>query len=237
MSRFLVKMSGEAIADVDGESFLDVGRLEAFASQVASAQEADNSLRVAIVVGGGNILRGKSLDGVNRTKADHMGMLATVINSLALQDALRTFGIDSRVMTGIEIPKVAEPFILGRAMKHLDRGRAAIFAGGTGNPFFTTDTASALRASEIEADCLLLAKFGTDGVYDKDPNEFPEAKRFDSIRYEEIIARDLQVMDHTAVTLCRDAEVPIFVFDMNAEDAVRRALLGDRSFGTMIENA
>ena len=237
MSIVLIKMSGAAIADVDGDSFLDVERLDSFASQVAGALTEDDSLRVAIVVGGGNILRGKSLDGVQRVKADYMGMLATVINSLALQDSLARFGADSRILTGIEVPKVAEPYIQGRAIKHLSKGRVVIFGGGTGNPFFTTDTAAALRASEIAASVVLLAKDGTDGVYDQDPRKFAGAKKYEQITYEDLMVAGLEVMDQQAAAHCRENAIPVYVFNMESDGAVRRALLGEREAGTLVGGA
>jgi uridylate kinase len=230
----LLKMSGEAIVDIEGENVISTSRLDAFADQIADARLEQPDLRVAVVVGGGNILRGKLLKGVTRIKADHMGMLATVLNALALQDSMTRAGLDSRVLTGVEIPKVAEPYIYGRAVRHLEKNRVVIFAGGTGNPYFTTDTAAALRATEIEADILLLAKFGTDGVYDKDPRQFADATKFSQIDYDRVMAQNLQVMDSTAVTLCRDNKMPIYVFDMEADRAVVDALLGKSTSGTLI---
>jgi uridylate kinase len=227
-------MSGEAIVDVEGEAAISAERLDDFSRQIAEATKTQSDLQIAIVVGGGNILRGKTFKGVSRTKADYMGMLATVINALALQDSLKRFEIESRVMTGIEVPKVAEPYIHGRALRHLDKGRVVIFAGGSGNPYFTTDTTAALRAAEIEADEVLLAKFGTDGVYDKDPRRAADAVRFSEIGYDEVLSMNLQVMDSTAVSMCRDNDMPISVFDMEAEDGVRDALLGEIRGGTRI---
>jgi uridylate kinase len=230
----LLKMSGEAVADVDGESVVSSARLTAFCAQIAAARKADPQLKVGVVVGGGNIVRGELLKGINRTKADHMGMLATMINALALQSSLSETGLDSRLMTGLESPRVAESYIYGRAMRHLEKNRVVIFAGGTGNPYFTTDTAAALRAAEIGAQRLLLAKFGTDGVYDKDPRRFPDAKKFETIDYESVITQNLRVMDSAAVALCRDNRVPIYVFDMTAENGVVNALLGRSDTGTTI---
>ncbi len=237
MRRVLLKMSGEAVVDSDDDSVISVERLDNFSLQVAHAIEDDPDLQVSIVVGAGNILRGKTLRGVARTKADHMGMLATVINALALQDALTRFDLPSRVLTGIEMPRVAEPYIHGRAIRHLEKGRVVIFGGGTGNPYFTTDTGAALRAAEIEATILLLAKFGTDGIYDRDPRSELgyQAKKFPVITYDEIIARNLEVMDLTAVIMCRDNNVPIYVFDMDAPGGVRNALTGDTSAGTLVQ--
>jgi uridylate kinase len=234
--RVLLKMSGEAIVDPDGESVISIERLDSFAEQVYRSRAEDEALEISIVVGAGNILRGKSLNGVGRTKADHMGMLATVINALALQDALSRASVESRVMTGIDMPKVAEPYIYGRAVRHLEKGRVVVFGGGTGNPYFTTDTAAALRAAEIEASVLLLAKYGTDGVYDKDPRRAADASKFLVMSYDDLLDRSLEVMDLTAVTLCKEHRVPIHVFDMEAEDAVVDALLGRGEHGTRIGN-
>jgi uridylate kinase len=234
MRRVLLKMSGEAVVDVEGDSVISPVRLDDFSRQISEAMKIEGELQIAVVVGGGNILRGKSFEGVSRTKADHMGMLATVINALALQDSLLRFGVMSRVMTGIEVPKVAEPYIHGRALRHLDKGRVIILAGGTGNPYFTTDTTASLRAAEIDADVILLAKFGTDGVYDKDPRKAPDAVRFTQISYGDILSMNLQVMDSTAVSMCRDNGTPIFVFDMESENGIRDALLGNVVKGTKI---
>jgi uridylate kinase len=227
-------MSGEAVIDVEGDGVISIERLDDFSRQISEALKHDSDLQIALVVGGGNIIRGKSFVGVSRTKADHMGMLATVINSLALQDSLARVHIHSRVMTGIEVPKVAEPYIQGRAMRHLEKGRVVILAGGTGNPFFTTDTTASLRAAEIEADVILLAKFGTDGVYDKDPRRNADAVKFTEVGYDDILSMNLQVMDSTAVSMCRDNGTPIYVFDMEGEDAVRSALLGITEGGTRV---
>jgi uridylate kinase len=232
--RVLLKMSGEALVDVDGDGVLSVDRLDDFSGQIEEARKKEIDLQIAIVMGGGNIMRGKSFPGVSRTKADHMGMLATVFNSLALQDSLTRFNVQSRVMTGIEVPKVAEPYIHGRALRHLEKGRVIILAGGTGNPYFTTDTTATLRAAEVGADVILLAKFGTDGVYDKDPRRNPDAIQFSEIGYADILSMNLQVMDSTAVSMCRDNGTHLYVFDMQAEDGVRNALLGDVSSGTQI---
>jgi uridylate kinase len=234
MRRVLLKMSGEAFVEVEGDGVISIQRLDEYSRQIADAIKHDSQLQIAVVMGGGNIMRGKSFTGVSRTKADHMGMLATVINALALQDSLERFYIESRLISGIEVPKVAEPHILGRVLRHLEKGRVVILAGGTGNPFFTTDTAASLRAAEIDADVILLAKFGTDGVYDKDPRKTPEAVRFVQIGYDDILTLNLQVMDSTAVSMCRDNGTPIFVFDMESENGIYNALVGDTSDGTHI---
>jgi uridylate kinase len=230
-------MSGEAVADVESENILDIDQLDDFSEQVAAALRQDPSLRIAIVVGGGNILRGRLLqDRVRRSRADHMGMLATVINALALPDSLERAGLDWRLLTGIAMPTVAELYTDNRAMRHLEKGRILILAGGTGNPLFTTDTAAAMRAVEIEAEVLLLAKYGTDGVYDKDPRQFGDAVKYARIDFDSMHFGNLQVMDATAVTICRDNNMPIYVFDMATPNAVTNALLGKRDEGTLIDN-
>jgi uridylate kinase len=191
--------------------------------------------QVTVVVGGGNLWRGRegSSRGMDRATADYMGMLATVINALALQDALEKLGVETRVQTAIEMKEVAEPYIRRRAIRHLEKGRVVIFAGGTGNPFFSTDTAAALRAAEIEADLILMAKQGTDGVYDRDPNRTAEAVRYDELGYLEVLNRGLGVMDATATSLCMDNSIPILVFDLNKEGNIVRAVTGER-IGTLV---
>jgi len=234
--RVLLKMSGEAIVAEDSK-IISLQRLDGFSQQVAAAMKRSPDLQVAVVVGGGNILRGKDFPEVGRVKADHMGMLATVINSLALQDSLARSELTSRVLTGIEIPRVAEPYIHGRAIRHLDKGRVVVFAGGTGNPYFTTDMAAALRATEIEAEVVLLAKYGTDGVYDKDPNKFGEAIKLPAtLCYDTLLSRNLGVMDMTAVSHCKEHHVPIYIFDMERPNAVTNALLGETDGGTYISD-
>jgi len=234
MARVVLKMSGEAVIDVDNGGIISADRLDEFSRQVAAALDADPNLQVGLVVGGGNIIRGKSLRGIPRITGDYMGMLATVINALPLKDSLAKFGRDSRILSGIDMPRVAEPYIQGRALRHLEKGRVLIFAGGMGNPFFTTDTAAALRASEIGASLLLYAKFGTDGVYDKDPRRFADAVKYKQMSYGEFLTKNLQVMDAEAVSLCRNHELPIYVFDTEGENAVREALLGEVEAGTYI---
>jgi uridylate kinase len=237
MRRVLLKMSGEAVADDSEGEIFSLTRLGAFARQVAAARSQEPDLEIGIVVGGGNILRGASLTGVDRTRADHMGMLATVINALALENALRRAGLEPRVMSGISIPQVAEPYIYGRALKHLRNGRVVVFAGGTGNPYFTTDSAAALRAAEIGASALLLAKFGTDAVYDRDPRTNPDAKFLGDLTFDELLSLNLQVMDAAAVAICRDARLPIYVFEMDESASVTRALLGAHQGGTWVGKA
>lgn len=228
--RIILKISGEALAPQSGFG-LDNNVLEKIARQIIEVQQM--GVEVAIVVGGGNYWRGRSGVGMDRTTADHMGMMATVINSLALQDALENQGMQTRVLTAIEMRQIAEPYIRRKAMRHLEKGRVVIFACGTGNPYFSTDTAAALRAAEIEADAILLAK-NIDGVYDSDPKINPNAKRFDSISYIEVLNRGLKVMDTTAVSLCMDNDIPIVVFGLKQEHGIETALCG-KKIGTIIK--
>ena len=231
----LLKMSGEAVADIEGESVVSTERLAAFSAQIAEARKVDAHLRVAVVVGGGNIVRGKMLTGVNRTKADHMGMLATVINALALQSSMDEAGVDSRLMSGVEIPKVAESYIHGRAMRHLEKNRVVIFAGGLGSPFFTTDTAAALRAAEIEAQAVLKGTHsGVDGVYTADPKLDPTATKLDEVTYMDVLNQGLGVMDPTSITFCMDNGLPIVVYDALTEGNLGRVLTGERGVGTLV---
>jgi len=230
--RILLKLSGEVLA---GEK--DVINRQV-ALQIARQIAAIHSLgiQVAIVIGGGNIWRGltSSQSGMDRTTADYMGMLATIINGLGLQDALSHVGISTRVQTAIEIKNVAEPFIRGRAIRHLEKGRVVIFVAGTGNPFFSTDTAAALRASEIGADVILKAT-KVDGIYDSDPKKNPDAKRYDKITYIEALRNRLAVMDSTAFSLCMDNKVPIIVFDMFREENLHDVVMGKR-VGTLVSD-
>jgi len=194
----------------------------------------DLGVQVSIVIGGGNIWRGLSAShrGMDRTTADYMGMLATVINALALRSTLDKMGVETRVQSAIDMRNVAEPFILGRAIRHLELGRVVIFAAGTGNPYFSTDTTAALRASEIRADVILKAT-KVDGVYDRDPKKHPDARRFDQLTFSEALAKRLQIMDSTAFSLCMDNKIPIVVFDMNNPTNIRDAVLG-RKVGTLV---
>jgi uridylate kinase len=225
--RILLKLSGEALmGSLDYGA--DPGRIAAIADQVKHV--AERGVEVAIVVGGGNIYRGlrAAAGGMDRATGDYMGMLATVLNALALQDALEKIGAHTRVQSAITISEVAEPYIRRRAMRHLEKGRIVIFAAGTGNPFFTTDTAAALRALEIHADAILMAKNGVEGVYDADPRERPEARFIDAITHREAIERRLQVMDSTALSLCMDNTLPIHVFNMDDERNIDRLVCGER---------
>ena len=226
--RVILKISGEALSGPkDNIDFDIVGTV---ARQVVEI--SDMGVEVCIIVGGGNIWRGRQGKNMDRVTADHMGMLATVINSLAIQDALEAMGKQVRLQTAIEMIKIAEPFIRRKAVRHLEKGRIVIFACGTGNPYFTTDTATALRAAEMEADLILLAK-NVDGVYDCDPKQNPQAKKFDEISYLEVISRGLQAMDTTAVTLCMENNIPILAFGLSEKDSIKRAVMGEK-MGTLI---
>jgi uridylate kinase len=230
--RILLKLSGEALmGDLDYGA--DPERIAAIAEQVRRIQE--EGVEVAVVVGGGNIYRGLAgaAEGMDRATGDYMGMLATVLNALALQDALESLGAHTRVQSAIEISEVAEPYIRRRAMRHLEKGRIVIFAAGTGNPFFTTDTAAALRALEIHAEAILMAKNGVEGVYDADPRVNPDAKFLPEITHREAIERRLAVMDSTALSLCMDNALPIHVFNMDDEENIFRIVSGQR-VGTVV---
>ena len=229
--RILLKLSGEALAATQGFG-VDPFRIHEIAAELADVRSL--GIEIAIVVGGGNFFRGvaEQAKEMDRVSADHMGMLATVINALALRSTLTKIGVEARVQTAIEMKNVAEPFILGRAIRHLELGRIVIFAAGTGNPYFSTDTTAALRASEIGADVILKAT-KVDGVYDRDPNTDPNAKRFERITFTEALTKRLQVMDSTAFSLCMDNNVPIVVFDMNKPSNIRDAVLG-RKVGTLV---
>jgi len=230
-TRALLKLSGEALAG-DRQSGLDFHMVEAFAEEVKSVHKL--GVHLALVVGGGNIIRGAtaSREGLDRVSADYMGMLATVINALALQDVLEKIGVDTRVMTAIRMESVAEPYIRRRAIRHLEKGRLIIFAAGTGNPFFSTDTAGVLRALEIEAQVILKAT-NVDGVYTGDPRQDPTATFIPELSYQEAIIRNYAVMDANAFGLCKANSLPIVVFNINQPGAIRRVLEGDR-VGTIV---
>ncbi len=227
--RVLLKISGEALAGKKGFG-LDQPTIDSICSVIKKCSET--GVEIAVVVGGGNFWRGRTGENMDRSRADHMGMLATVINSLALCSALEAMGVVTRVQTAIEMRQIAEPYIRGKANSHLNRGRVVIFGCGTGNPFFSTDTAAALRAAEINADVILLAK-KVDGVYDSDPNINPDAKKFDLLSYTEVLNRDLKVMDSTATALCRDNKMPIQVFGLDDPENIYRAVMGE-SVGTLV---
>ncbi len=224
--RILLKLSGEALAGTQGFG-LESKRVQEIAEELAEAQKL--GAQIAIVVGGGNIFRGVAQQArdMDRVSADHMGMLATVINALALQDALEKQGAHTRIQSAIVMNQVAEPFIRRRAIRHLEKGRIVIFAGGTGNPYFSTDTAASLRAMEIKADVILKAT-KVDGVYDADPMLVPDAKRFSQISYMEVLKRGLKVMDSTAISLCKDNNLPIIVFKLGERGNIQKVILGEK---------
>ena len=230
--RALLKLSGEALQGAQGYG-VDTPTLAYMSSQIKSGR--DMGVDIAIVVGGGNIWRGAVAQqaGMDRATADYAGMLATVINALALQDALERAGVVTRTQTAIPIAAVAEPYIRRRAIRHLEKGRVVIFAGGTGNPYMTTDTAAALRSVEIGADALFMAKNGVDGVYDADPRRFPDATKFEHISHIDVLSRRLEIMDSTALTMCMENNIPIIVFDLRDSNGLAKALSGER-VGTLI---
>ena len=232
--RVVLKLSGEALAEPNGFG-LSSDVLHTVATEIHEARE-ELGVDIAIVVGGGNFWRGLkgAGQGMDQAQADYMGMIATVMNGLALQDALERVGQHSRVMTAVEMPKVAEPYIRRRAERHLEKGRVVILAGGTGNPFFTTDTAAALRAAEIDADAILKGTHsGVDGVYTADPKIDPKATRFDRISHLDVINKGLKVMDSTAITFCMDNKIPIVVFDLLGEGNIKSILRGEQ-IGTLV---
>jgi uridylate kinase len=230
--RVLLKLSGEALRG--GHSYgIDSPTLTRIARQIKQVTEM--GVGVGIVVGGGNIWRGSraEADGMERVTADYAGMLATVINALALQDVLEREGVDTRTQSALDIRQVAEPYIRRRAIRHLEKGRVVIFAGGTGNPYMTADTAAALRAIEIGAEVLLMSKNNVDGIYSADPLKDPKAKKYDRITHLEVLNKRLEVMDTTALTLCLDNKLPIIVFDLEAPDGMRNVVLG-KTIGTLV---
>lgn len=228
--RILVKLSGEALAGEKGYG-IDTNVLQKVAEQIEKVYET--GVEMGIIIGAGNIWRGRQGTNMDRTTADHMGMLATVLNSLALQDVLEKRGVPTRLQTALTITRVAEPYILRKALRHLEKKRIVIFACGTGNPYFSTDTAAALRAAEIGAEAILLAK-NVDGIYDSDPKKNPDAKKFDEISYMQVIERGLAAMDTTAITLCMENKIPIVAFALNEENSILRASQGEK-IGTIIK--
>ena len=230
--RVLLKLSGEALAP-QGSSGIDPEAAKLISNQIKNCVQIGANL--AIVIGGGNIWRGKvGLElGMDRATADYMGMLATVMNSLALMDALENIGVTTRVQTSIEMRAIAEPYIRRRALRHIEKNRVVIFAGGTGNPYFTTDTAAALRAVEINADLLIKAT-KVDGIYDSDPKKNPDAKKFDRLTYMDALNKQLQVMDATAISLCMENHMPLMVLNLWEEGALKKALMGEK-IGTLVE--
>jgi uridylate kinase len=231
--RILLKISGEALMGDQGFG-IKPEVISLVADEIVEA--ASLGCDVAVVVGGGNIFRGVQNStklGMDRAAADYVGMLATIMNSLILQETVKSKGMQVRVMSAIGMDRIAEPYIRLKAVRHLEKGRVVIFAGGTGNPFFSTDTTSALRAAEIGADVIMMAKNGVDGVYDKDPKTNPDAVKFDTLTYDDVLMKDLKVMDQTAVTLCKETKLPILVFDFNQQGAISQILQGEK-IGTYI---
>lgn len=228
--RVIIKISGEALACENGAG-IDHAKLSKVSEQIVEVKNM--GAQVGVVIGGGNFWRGRQADEeMNRSTADHMGMLATIINALALQDCIERKGAEVRVQTALTVTKVAEPYILRKALRHLEKGRIVIFACGTGNPYFSTDTGAALRAAEIGADALLLAK-NVDGVYDDDPKLNPAAVKFDTLTYMQVISKGLKAMDTTAITMCMDNDIPIIAFSLGDDDGIKRAITGEK-IGTYI---
>ena len=229
--RILLKLSGEALAGDKGFGF-DFDVITHFAEQIKAV--ADMGVEIGLVIGGGNIVRGAQISrmGMDRVAADYMGMLGTVVNALAMQDVMERHGLDTRVMTAIRMEEIAEPYIRRRALRHFEKGRAVIFAGGTGNPYFSTDTAAALRAIQMRADVIIKAT-SVDGVYSADPKRDPSATRYDTIAYNDVMQRELGVMDQTAVTLCKENRLPLIVLNIHQPGAVAAAVRGER-IGTLV---
>ncbi len=230
--RILLKLSGEALAG-DKKTGLDYNKVTEICRSIKKCY--DEGLQIAIVVGGGNFWRGRSSGEMERTRADHIGMLATVMNALALADSLEQLGCDVRVQTAITMQQVAEPYIRNKAVRHLEKGRIVIFGCGTGNPYFSTDTASALRAAEIGADAILKATL-VDGVYDSDPKKNPDAKRYETVTFDEVIAKHLNVMDITAFSMCSDNNIPVVVFSLENPDNILYVSEGNTKVGTVVSH-
>lgn len=230
--RIILKLSGEALKG-NGVYSIDPKTVKQIALEIKELRELN--VEVAIVVGAGNIWRGKIGEelGMDRAQADYMGMLGTIMNGLALQDQLEQIGVPTRVMTALQTAAVAEPYIRRRALRHLEKGRVVVLAGGTGSPYFSTDTNAALRAAELGAPVILMAKNGVDGIYDKDPRKHPDAKKITHISHQEVLEKNLAVMDSTAASLCKDNDIDIFVFDMNVSGNIKRAVLKE-PIGTIV---
>lgn len=229
--RIVLKLSGEALAGSNSVG-IDINYVNLIAKQVKKIY--DLGVEIGIVVGGGNFWRGRDENNIARATSDYMGMLGTVMNALALQDSFEKLGVITRVQTAIDMRQVAEPYIRRRAIRHLEKGRVVIFSAGVGNPYFSTDTAAALRAAEIDADVILLAKKGTDGIYDSDPNINENAKKYDNLSYREILNKNLKIMDGTATTLCMDNSIPLRVFGIDEEDAMFKVVCGE-DIGTSVK--
>ena len=234
MRRIILKISGEALSE--GKKNISVDKVNSIAKEIKALHDLGN-VSIGIICGAGNIWRGRDAmeNGLDRTSADYMGMLGTILNCMALQSSLEKLGLETRVLTSLSIPQIAEPYIRRKADSHLNKGIICIFGGGTGNPYFSTDTTAALRASELGCDTILMAKNGTDGVYDKDPRKFADAKKYQKISHAEVINKQLQVMDLTAATLCMENDIDILVFDMNKEGNIAKAIQ-DPSIGTLVTN-
>lgn len=230
--RIVLKLSGESMAGDKG-SGLDMNFVSLLAERIKEAKT--ESLQIAIVVGGGNFWRGRDGLFIERATSDYMGMLGTVINALALQSALEKVGVPTRVQTSIEMKEVAEPYIMRRAIRHLEKGRVVIFAAGIGNPYFSTDTTAALRAAEIGAESILVAKKGVDAIYSDDPNKVKDAIRYEHLTFGDVLEKDLKILDGTAISLCRDNDIPILVFGIDDTTNITKALNGEK-IGTIVEN-
>lgn len=230
-NRVILKLSGEALAG-NNKTGIDMDTMDTMAKQIKKVTE--EGIEVSIVVGGGNFWRGRDVKLNDRAASDYVGMLGTVMNAISLQDALEANGVETRVQTAIEMKAVAEPYIRRRAIRHLEKGRVVIFAAGSGNPYFSTDTTAALRAAEIDADVILLAKKGTDGIYTADPNKDPSATKYDNLSYLEILNSNLKIMDATATSLCMDNEIPLIVFGIDDSENIYRAAIGE-NIGTIVE--
>ena len=233
--RIMIKLSGEALAGESGVG-IDPITVKNIAKEIKAAYDSCNC-EIGVIVGGGNIFRGKlAVDmGIERSSADYMGMIGTIVNALALQNSLESLGVETRVMSSINIPEVAEPYIRRKAISHFEKDRVVIFGGGTGNPYFSTDTTAALRAAELGASIVYMAKNGTDGVYDKDPRVHADSVKYNNLTHHEVLQKNLNVMDSTAAALCYDNNIDIYVFDMNVPGNIKRAILGE-PIGTMIRN-
>lgn len=235
-NRVLLKLSGEALAPANQDSGVDLDALANIALEIKEISAL--GVELAIVIGAGNFIRGSEYEarGMDRSTADQMGMLATVINALALQNALEQVGVTTRVLSAVAMQAMCEPYILRRALRHLEKGRVIIFAAGTGNPYFTTDTAASLRALEIGAQVIMKASHAVDGVYDRDPLKDPNARKFDRLTYLDVLQKNLKVMDSTAISMCRDNQLPIIVFNLRKPGNIRRAVTGE-PIGTWVESA
>lgn len=234
MRRIILKISGEALSD--GNKNISIEKVNNIAKEIKALHDL-NVVDIGIICGAGNIWRGRDAmeNGMDRTSADYMGMLGTILNCMALQNSLEKLGLQTRVLTSLSIPQIAEPYIRRKADSHMNKGIICIFGGGTGNPYFSTDTTAALRASELGCDTILMAKNGTDGVYDKDPRKYKDAKRYTKLSHAEVINKKLQVMDLTAATLCMENDIDILVFDMNKAGNIAKAIQ-DPSIGTLVTN-